>query len=122
MYVSLFILNLDLDEIVAVLGDNTYLHGKRSICDSYIGTTLSLDDLLVVSAIYPSIAKKSPYPCPASLSKKYLAFMKYVKRVYSLLSVSYLVLLLLYWKVRLLRMLLHLLVLPSLCLKRPVLR
>ena len=41
----------------------------------------SLDDFLIVSAIYPSIAKKSAYPCPPSLSKRYLTFMKYVKRM-----------------------------------------
>ena len=35
-----------------------------------------------MSAIYPCIAKKSTYPCPASISKKYIGFMKYVKRVY----------------------------------------
>ena len=46
-----------------------------------VGSQLSLDDVLVVCAIYPSIAKKSAYPCPASLSKQYLSFMKYVKRV-----------------------------------------
>lgn len=41
----------------------------------------SLDDFLIVCAIYPSIAKKSAYPCPPSLSKRYLSFMKYVKRM-----------------------------------------
>lgn len=82
MYESFFLFSVDLDEIVAALGDNTYLHGERLVYESRLGTTLSLDDLLVVSAIYPSIAKKSAYPCPASLSKKYLTFMKYVKKVY----------------------------------------
>ena len=47
-----------------------------------IGATLSLDDLLIVCAIYPAIAKKSAYPCPPSLSKKYISFMKYVKKMY----------------------------------------
>ena len=51
-------------------------------CNSCAGSKLSLDDLLIVSAIYPAIAKKSAYPYPASLSKNYLAFMKYVKKVY----------------------------------------
>lgn len=46
-----------------------------------LGDKLSLDDLLIVSAIYPCIAKKSAYPCPASISKQYIGFMKYVKRV-----------------------------------------
>lgn len=57
-------------------------------CVDGVGEKLSLDDLLIVSAIYPCIAKKSAYPCPASLSKKYLSFMKYVKRVYVLFSCS----------------------------------
>ena len=43
----------------------------------------------MVCAIYPCIAKKSPYPCPASLSKQYLSFMKYVKRMYVFLSHSH---------------------------------
>ena len=47
-----------------------------------LGETLSLDDLLIVSAIYPSIAKKSAYPVPPSISKKFIGFMKYVKKVY----------------------------------------
>ena len=47
-----------------------------------VGDTLSLDDILIVCAIYPAIAKKSAYPYPASLSKNYLTFMKYVKKVY----------------------------------------
>lgn len=49
---------------------------------SVVGDKLSLDDILIVCAIYPAIAKKSAYPYPASLSKNYLTFMKYVKKVY----------------------------------------
>ena len=120
MYVEFNLWNVDLDEIVAALGENTYIHGKREFDDSYAGATLSLDDLLVVSAIYPSIAKKSPYPCPASLSKKYLTFMKYVKRVYTLFSVFDIGHLLLFWKVKLLRMLLRLLALQFWWLRKRV--
>ena len=45
-----------------------------------------MDDFLIVCAIYPAIAKKSAYPCPPSLSKRYLTFMKYVKRMSICLS------------------------------------
>ena len=51
------------------------------IVDLIVGTTFSLDDLLIVCAIYPAIAKKSAYPCPPALSKKYISFMKYVKKM-----------------------------------------
>ena len=74
--------SIDLDEIVEMIGSNEFVHGR--LCWLYIllvGATASLDDLLIVCAIYPAIAKKSAYPCPASLSKKYISFMKYVKKM-----------------------------------------
>lgn len=64
-----------------MIGSNEFIHGKLLFLFLTLGEKLSLDDLLVVSAIYPSIAKKSAYPCPPSLSKKYISFMKYVKKV-----------------------------------------
>lgn len=64
-----------------MIGSNEFIHGKPLSRLSSLGEKLSLDDLLVVSAIYPSIAKKSAYPCPPSLSKKYISFMKYVKKM-----------------------------------------
>lgn len=60
---------------------NSFMVGFVDCLSYIVGTTLSLDDLLIVCAIYPSIAKKSTYPCPPSLSKKYISFMKYVKKM-----------------------------------------
>lgn len=64
---------LGLDELTAAVDGKQFLNGDK----------LTLDDVLLCSLVYAAIAKKNFYPVPASIARKYIAFMKYVKKVYS---------------------------------------
>ncbi|KAK8797092.1 hypothetical protein WA158_004302 [Blastocystis sp. Blastoise] len=62
--------NKCIEELTAALGSNTFINGE----------SISLDDVLICSLIYASIAKKNFFPCPASIARQFISFMKYVKK------------------------------------------